>query len=191
MQLTASSNGTVDGRTVSILLYTMAALSMPSATVTWCLWQHLNLPYCKNLYFMLEKRTKERDYTAPVKKVFSLWENWSGLLRFENLNHNVSLVCFISVLFAVFLEMLFAVFAVFWSKTPNLRRSVHGPSLSFTSRRKHASYTPTTALLATCKPSVSHCATSSESVPAQHTILNGGNETSQWACKKGTVRGRL
>jgi hypothetical protein len=40
MPLTASSNGTVDGRTVSILLYTMAALSMPSATVTGCLWQH-------------------------------------------------------------------------------------------------------------------------------------------------------
>jgi hypothetical protein len=76
MPLTASSNGTVDGRTVSILLYTMAALSMLSATVTGCLWQHLNLPccYCKNLHFMLEKRTKERLYSSS-KKVFSLGEN--------------------------------------------------------------------------------------------------------------------
>jgi hypothetical protein len=46
------------------------------------------------------------------------------------LNQNVSLVCFISVLFAVFLEVLFAVFAVFWSKTPNLRRSGYGTLLS-------------------------------------------------------------
>jgi hypothetical protein len=70
MPLTASSNGTVDGRTVSILLYTIAASSMPSATVTGCLWQHLNLP-CKNLYFMLEKRTKEGLYSSSKKGFFA------------------------------------------------------------------------------------------------------------------------
>jgi hypothetical protein len=82
MPLTASSNGTVDGRTVSILLYTMAALSMPSATVTGCLWQHLNLPYCKNLYFMLEKRIKERLYSSSKKGFFAMGKlKWPFKIR--------------------------------------------------------------------------------------------------------------